>query len=329
MSLETGESAEATAAVSTESSSGSGSGYSVTDPGYEMEVASDSVDALAELKAENTKETKPAATAADASDTDSGEPEETVEKPADESADSTEFSDELLDRAAKLEYTVAEIKAFKDPASLEKEISRVEKLQQRLQSRQTKETPVEEATAPVDKPEPDWDALIEAGHDPEIIAMKKEDWKEIQAQKAVINQLMQKERARELQVQSDRFDDSINQLGEEFKAILGTGRIADLEKKSPEIAANRVQVLETMLALRSMYDQSGRTMPPEADLLQAAVNAAFPKQTQEFARNKLKGDIKKAGSQSLSRPHSTGTKPLSGEPKAYAKEQAFWKSKGF
>lgn len=325
MSLETGESAEATEAVSTESSSGSGSGYSVTDPGYEMEVASDSVDALAELKAENTKETKPAATAADASDTDSGEAEETVEKPADESADS-EISDELLDKATELGYTLDELKGFRSTKALERDIARVEKLQQRFQSRQAEKKPATE-TAPVEEsePEPKWDEMIEEGHDPANVAIQKQLWQRAAKAEAAVKQVMQAEQNRIWEAMCERFDSTLNNMGEEYKELFGNGRRGDLLKSSPELAANRDRVFDQMAILRAGYQAAGKTIPSEPDLINEAVQSSFYKQTQQIARKALKAEIKKAGSQSLSRPHSTGTKPMSGESRALAKEQEFWK----
>lgn len=328
MSLETGsESSEATEAASTESSSGSGSGYSVTDPGYDMEVASDSVDVLAELKSENTKETKPAATAADASNTDSGKTEETVEKPAVDAAETDGPSDELLDRATELGYTLDELKQFRSVSALEKDIARVEKLQQRLQERQAGKTPAKPENAPVEEsePEPNWDEMIEEGHDPANVAIQKQLWQRAAKAEAAVKQVMQAEQNRIWEAQCERFDSTLNNMGEEYRELFGNGRRGDLLKSSPELAANRDRVFDQMAILRAGYQAAGKTIPSEPDLINEAVQSSFYKQTQQIARKALKAEIKKAGSQSLSRPHSTGTKPLSGESRALAKEQEFWK----
>lgn len=333
MSLETdGGSAEVTETVSAESLSGSATseskiGYSVTDPGYTDDSETESAaDQLAALKAENTKETPPPETSGDASDTD-GETEETTDaQSTDEAADSTEISDELLDRAAALGYTVGEIKGFQSKESLENEVSRVEKLQQRMQERQAGIPPANDEPAPVEEadPEPDWDALIEEGHDPDMVALQKKSYQRAAQAEAMVKQMHQAEQARVFDAQCERFDETLNKL-DGFEKILGNGRKGELEKASPNHAANRQKVFTTMQILKRGYEEAGVNAPAEAELIQAAAMASFPQHVQQTARDRLKNDIKKAGSQSLSRPHSTGAKPLAGAPLAAAKEDAFWK----
>lgn len=330
MSLETPASSElpsetVSTAESAVESSNSGSGYSAIDPGYDAGL--DSLDELAELKAENTKKT-PSETLDDASGEETTD--ETVETPADESVDSDdEISDELLDRALELGYTLDEMKAFTDAKALEKEVTRVERINQRMQAKQSGKQPSEKA-APVEeaKPEPDWDALIELGHDPDLIALQKQNWQEAQDAKAQVRQLLQAEQARAFEAQCNRFDDALNNIGDEFKTLLGTGRRGELLEASPAQAANRQAVFTKMNMLRSGYEQAGMKVPPEADLIQEAVHASFFKHAQQTARKKLTGDIKRAGSQALSRPKSGGSKPLSGPSLALQKEQDFWKAKG-
>lgn len=322
MSLETGGSAEVSESVSSESSSGaseSKSQYSAVDPGYEAEMPSDSDgDDLAALIAENKTETKPSTTVDDASDTD-GETEETAETPTDDAAESDGISDELLDRAIDLGYTLEELKAFTSEKSLEKDILRSEKIQQRLQAKETGKKPAEDV-----KPEPKWDELIEAGHDPDIIALAKESWQESQSAKAMVQQVQQAEQLRAFNAQCERFDETLNKM-EGFEKILGSGRKDELAKASPDLAANRQKVFTTMQILKRGFEEAGVKVPAEAELIEAAAMASFPKHVQQTARTRLKGDIKKAGSQALSRPHSTGAKPLSGQALATAKEADFWK----
>jgi len=327
MSLESdGGSAEVSESVSTESSSGasgSNSGYSVTDPGYDSGVSSETAgDELESLKAENTTKT-PSETLDDAS----GNTEEEAEtQPTAESAETDTFSDELLDRATELGYTLDEIKGFRSEKSLEKDVARAEKLQQRLQERQAGKSSAKEESAPVEEtePEPNWAELIEAGHDPDVVNMQQKLWQRAAKAEALVNQVFQAEQDRALTAQSERFDDTLNKL-DGFETILGSGRKGELEKASPEHVANRQKVFTTMQILKRGFEEAGVKVPAEAELIEAAAMASFPKHVQTTARNKLKSDIKKAGYQSLSRPHSTGSKPLSGQALATAKEQDFWK----
>lgn len=166
---------EATPAVSAPVVTEQKGEYTATDPGYEIILeAEPETNELAKLIEEN-KKPKPSETSDDASETD-GDTEEAAETPTDdEAAVSQEPSDELLDRALELGYTLAELKSFKDVQSLETEVARVEKVHKRLLERQAATQPVvQEVTTPVEEnPEPKWDELIEQGHDPDIVALQK------------------------------------------------------------------------------------------------------------------------------------------------------------
>ena len=330
MSLETEGSSEVaptSESPAAESSASSGSGYSVTDPGYDSGTPEPIENELEALAAENVKEETPPDTP-DVSDDASGDTEEETqetESPVD-SADEDSFSDGLLDRAAELGYTLEEIKSFRSEKSLEKEVARSERLQQRLQERQAAKEPAKEPEPAEDaEPEPNWEELLEAGHDPDVIAMQQKMWQRATKAEALVKQVLQADQDRAWSAQCERFDDTLNKLGEEYKSILGEGRRGELLKSSPEAAANRDKVFEKMAILKSGYEQAGKAVPPEAELINEAVQASFWKQSQTFARKALKSEIKKAGSQALSRPRSAGTKSLSGESLAMKKEQEFWR----
>lgn len=325
MSLETaGGSAEVSESVSTtEAPSESTSEYSATDPGYDSGESESDV-TLESLRGENTTE-QPSSTEDDASEAESNTEGETEESPV-ESADTDSFSDELLDRATALGYTIEDLKSFRSEKSLEKDILRSEKLQQRMQERQAGKSPDKEESAPAEEtePEPNWAELIEAGHDPDVVNMQQKMWQRATNAEAMVRQVFQAEQHRALTAQSERFDETLNKL-DGFAKILGNGRKGELEKGSPEHAANRQKVFTTMQILKRGYEEAGVKVPAEAELIEAAAMASFSKHTQTTARDKLKSDIKKAGSQALSRPHSSGAKPLAGHALATAKEQDFWK----
>lgn len=331
MSLETTSTApaseSATVAASPAESSAvettnSGSGYSVVDPGYEGEGFGD------------TESNDPPETSGDASGEETAE--ETVVTPTVEAAEPQEISDELLDKALELGYTEDDLRGFSDVASLEKEISRAAKLHERWQQRQAVNTPATEPPAAKpdvvideEKPEPDWENLIELGHDPDIVALNKESWNEARQAKAMLRELVKKDQQRSFEAQCQRFDDTLNNIGDEFKPLFGTGSQSELLASSKEQAANRQAVFDKMNMLRHGYLTAGQRVPPEADLIQEAVHASFYKHSQQTARTKLMGDIKKASSQSLSRPNSGGAKPLSGQSLALQKEQQYWSDKSF
>ena len=329
MSLETGSTAPSSETVSetvsSESSAvesnDSGSGYAKTDPGY------DAFDDSDDDATENTE--TPSETSDDASD--SNATEEKVETPAvDEAAEPETISDELLDKAYELGYTVEELKKFNDVKSLEKEITLTARLQERWQKSQDEKSlvadkPPEPEIAPADEDEPKWDELIEQGHDPDMVALLKRNSDRAARAEAQVKQLSQIEAKRAFDAQCDRFDDALNKIGDEFKDVFGTGTQDELADKSPEQAKNRVNVFQKMNMLRHGYLTAGQRVPPEADLIQEAVHASFYKHAQTTARKRLTGDIKKAGSQALSRPNSGGAQPLNGPQKALQIEQEYWK----
>lgn len=340
MALETGsESSSATSADSgsvadAAPSETTSTGYSVTDPGYETREPVE--DELAALIAENKKSKPPekaasadAAKTDDASDTDDGETEETPKTATGDGGDVSadeEISDELLDRAIAVGYELEDIQNLKDAKAFEREIQRVERLQSRLQSKKAaKETAPEKEPEPESK-EPNWDQLITDGHDPDMIALQKSNWQRASAAEAKVRQLEQVEQQRAAQAVVDRFDDALNGLGKEYESLLGKGRAAELIKSSPEVAANRSKVFETMTILRNGYQQAGRPVPSEEKLIKQALHASFADQIEELARKSIKQQIKNAGSQALSRPRSGSAKELPGPERALVKEREFWKA---
>lgn len=306
--------------------------YDSVDPGYDDFNPAD--DDLESLIAENKKNPSDEESG-DASETDSdpeseeGEAEETAETSAgdDDGADAQaaesidDISDELLDRAIAVGYELDDIRDFKDAASFERELTRVERFMSRSQGKQSTDETVKETETPESK-EPDWDQMIEDGHDPDIIALQKTTWQRATAAEAEVRRLQDAERVRAATVESDRFDDALNALGDEYAGIFGKGRRGEL---SGTETANRQKVYTTMAILKNGYAQAGQPIPPDSDLIQSAVHATFHKQAQEFARKEIKNKLKKSGSQALSRPQSGGTKVLSGAERAYQKEQEMWK----
>lgn len=297
------------------------SGYSVTDPGYttiDTPANESREDILANLKAENSK--TPSKTLDDAGDDedDTEGSDETSTETVDAESDDSDISDELLDRAIELGYTLEEMRQFTDAKALEKEVSRVEKIRQRLN--QKKEEPA--AQPEPEEEEPDWDALIEQGHDEDIIKLSKMNWQRAKQAESMVKQLADIERQRQGIEQANRFDDALSGM-EEFQTLFGKGRRESLGK--PELK-NRQAVFTKMMMLKNAYEQAGQRVPDENDLIQEAVQASFYKHAQQAVRQRLKGDIKKASSQALSRPNASGKQKLTGEQRALQKEQEFWRT---
>ena len=302
------------------------SSYTAVDPGYTADAPEESSgDELADLKAENA----PNKTSADEAPTEPVEESADAGGNAEESAESDgDFSDELLNRAVALGYTVADIKSFRSEKSLEKEISRVERIQQRLAAKtpETADAAQEpEPTVDPDAAEPDWEQMIADGYDEKFVKMQQRTWQRAQAAEAGLRQIQQEHQRREFDAQVQRFDATLANLGSEYESLFGTGSMAEVKKASPEMAQKRVEVFHKFQQLKNSYLMNRMPLPPEKELIEEAVHARFWKQTKTLARKELTEDIKKAGSQALSRPRSTGRQALTGASNALAKEQDFWK----
>lgn len=299
--------------------------YSVVDPGYDaVDDNTPAETVLEELRAENTK-VKPDAKADDASssaaDTSVGnETDETATTPANSEPVEMDIDDELLDRAVAAGYDLNDLRAFKSAEALKSELTRVERLQQRLQARTAEKA--EESAKPNVTPdkfeEPNWDQMIEDGHDEQMVRVNQQNWQ-------MAKQLQQIEQQRVVQAALERFDNVINKMPEEYEPILGKGNGKELQESSPTIFANRAKVYDKMIILRQGYQSAGRKMPSEQDLIKEAVYASFHEQTIKDARKQVRTQIQKSGSQGLSRPRSMVTKGPEGPSKALAIERDFWR----
>lgn len=303
--------------------------YDVVDPGYSGPQADSEDDDISFIRNENKK--KPSETSGDASNAEGkasrSDAEETAETPSGEGSTEDDFSDELLDRAVALGYELDDIREFTDAKALERELSRVEKLQQKLQSRKQatdSETPPEQET-PEEEQEPNWQQMIDEGHSEDTVKILKANYQRAAKAEAALKQLQQAENLRAAEVASNRFDDALNALPDEYEGVLGKGRLAELQKSNPAVVENRKRVYQKMVILQAGYKASGQKVPSESELIEEAVNASFSKQAIENARKSVRTQLKKAGSQALSRPRSGTDKSIPGPERAMQKEDAFWR----
>ncbi len=327
-------------ATTTEASKNLSSMYAVTDPGMSSATIAD--DVLENLRNENRKR-KPSETSSD----DASEPEGRTptrrtegkaEKPSEDS-ESTEsdddFSDELLDRAAALGYELDDLRSFKSSDALEKELKRVENIQKRLQARKPAEPDKAKDEDPDDTDdddvEPDWDEMIREGYSEEVVKQNKRNWKlgsEAKELRKQVEKLQQAEKLRMVEEHTNRFDDALNELPDEYEEFLGKGRWAELKKTNPDSVKNREQVFTQVQILRNGYKASGMDVPPEKKLIEQAVKALFADQVNTNARKQVRNELKKTGSQGLSRPRSGTDRDIPGDQRAREKEAAFRKKFG-
>lgn len=311
--------------------------YAVTDPG--MSTATIADDVIANLRAENQKR-KPSETLDDASEPEGKTPtrrtDGKVERQSeDEATESDDFSDELLDRAAALGYELEDLREFQTPDALEKEVRRVEKLQQRFAAKKPADTgkadKKDDSEEADDDIEPDWDQMLEDGFSEEIVKQNRRNWKlssEAKELRKQVEKLQQAEQLRMAESTTNRFDDALNELPDEFEDILGKGRLAELKRTNPDAVKNREQVFTHVQILRNGYKASGVDVPPEKELIKRAVNSLFSDQVNTNARKHVRNELKKTGSQGLSRPRSGTDRDVPGEQRAMDKEAAFRKKFG-
>ncbi len=310
---------------STDSSTESTSIYSSVDPGVTIESL---------FPADTSTEETPSETLDDASEGETVTPadeqvsDETLA--GDEAVDSVDddgLSDDLIDRALALGYSADDLKEVNDFKSFEKELSRAERIHSRLKAKPSdpeEETPPDKSDD--DDKEPDWEAMVEGGHDAESVDLLKRSWQRAQKAEAKVNQLLQAEQSRALEAQSLRFDAALNGM-EDFSELFGSGTKADLDKASPTHAQNRQKVFTEMNMLRLAYQSANVPVPSEAELIEKAVHSAFYKQIPKLARETLKKDIRKSGSQSLTRARTTKTEDLTGPDKALELERQWRRDK--
>lgn len=329
-------------ATTTEASKNLSSMYAVTDPGMSSATIAD--DVLENLRNENRKR-KPSETSSD----DASEPEGKTptrrtegkaETPSDdyESTESdNDFSDELLDRAAALGYELDDLRGFKSSNALEKELARVEKIQKRLQARKPADSAKPDRAdedpddTDDDDVEPDWDEMIREGYSEEVVKQNKRNWKlgsEAKELRKQVEKLQQAEKLRMAEEHTNRFDDALNELPDEYEEFLGKGRLAELKKTNPESVKNREQVFTQVQVLRNGYKSSGMDVPSEKKLIEQAVKSLFADQVNTNARKQVRNELKKTGSQGLSRPRSGTDRDIPGDQRAREKEAAFRKKFG-
>jgi hypothetical protein len=200
--------------------------------------------------------------------------------------------------------TYDDVKHFRKNETLEKELDRVEKIQKRWAERQPKpEGEKEPKKVAAQVAEPDYDKMVADGFDPEAVAAIKagnDRAKLLEAKLGELTEHYEQDRLqRAIDARQSRFETILEALEPDYPEMFGKGEGAKLNNK--EQFQNRAEVWETYNALETGYHNSGMKIPSADVLIRKAAAAAFSERTKQQARTKLKADIKKAGSQTLTR----------------------------
>lgn len=297
--------------------------YDLVDPGVEfkeerkVEVAAPSDEKKSDEDTEATK------TVAKDSVQEAGESPKKDEEAADD------ISENLIERAAKIGYTFEDIKGFRSNTALQRELDRVERLQSRFPAYKSEkaektETPESPIMVEFTKQIADQKALIEQmktdEYDPKIIQMAENQLRIIQGQherqieldrrnaeqEARLGQQQEEMQQRALERETATFESELAGLGKEYEALFGTGPGEKMDRNSQEFA-NRQKVWQQAQATAVGLQTLGLPVPSKSELYQQAVNAKFGSHVSQLARQKLKSDIKEAGSQALTRSRPAGS----------------------
>ncbi len=125
----------------------------------------------------------------------------------------------------------------------------------------------------------------------------------------------------------ERFDQSIESLGDEYADLLGKGRTSGLSMDSPTYA-KRQELWDEVNFRREVFHKRGLPPPSDGALFAHAVKVVFADKHAELARKALDAKVSKRKSQAVSRPTHRKSAQLSGVERAAARVEAFKKKHG-
>lgn len=298
--------------------------YSVVDPGMtSVSTSDDSADVLADLKAQNSGGGNGNAnTSADTSKT-GGDDNTVVSKATDDNADF--YDDDLIDRALDAGLTAEDLREATSANHVRNMISLAERMRARSANGNNGGKTQPATTTQSEIKEPDWQQMLDDGHDPQIITVQKSVWQQALAARSAAEALQKAESDRAFARQCEQFDNELDGMNG-YEAVLGKGRIDTLRTSNPQQAAARQKVYTQMEVLRAGLAAMNQPPLDEQQLIRAAVAATFPTHAASNARQTLKRDISTTARQAVPQPTGGARRPLTGAQAAADKEEQFWKS---
>lgn len=318
-----------------DSGASSNNSYDVVDPGLEESFDDD---------APNPEDDAPEPSAEDSADDAGGNAADgdatgtvVADKQAGEDSPTGQFAESLLDRANKLGFTYTDVSAFKDAKALETAVRREESILQIMAQQRAAElqatTEQAERTATEPESEIDFDQMIVDGYDEKFVNVLRRQNQEKEALKQQVQELIQGTRQQQMNAaqqaeleREQRFDHRLEKLGDGYKDIFGNGPSKSLQRTTQEFE-NRAKVYRMIDTLTAGFSARQQPLPTEDDLFQMALGSSFVTHSKQVAREELKSEIRKAGSQTLGRPSQSRERPLTGEAAAIRRVSNFWRGK--
>lgn len=228
----------------------------------------------------------------------------------------TNFDAELLSMAAECGFTEQEARDFGTTKQLIKALlpisRRLEQMGQPRQADQAQPAPIKTDDGFKWAIDPEKD-----GFDPKLVSElnRYHEWnaKRLEAYDKRVGEMSQREQRREAEesrrtemTRQERFDESLNALGEEYRELFGSGNVNSLKQDSKEWS-NRRQVYMAMRVAEKSWRDMGTPVTDSKVLLQQALGMVFHDKQQELARKKVASSLSSRSNSSMSRPSSRKT----------------------
>ena len=234
-----------------------------------------------------------------------------------EKEEKPEFSDTLLERAAKVGLTLGQAREFSTPEDLERTVKIFEK------GKESKEEKYDCGFDPA-KYEPE---IIEGVNKlgQEVLDLRKQLKEQAEAGKKATEKSTADRDADDLARKTEAFDDYLDGKfanEKDFVEEFGTVGRKTLNKKSPEFA-NRTKVGKKMTVLLNGYIATdGKNIPSDDEIFTEALNSVFQKKVTQLAVMGTKDKLKKQAGQTIGKSSSKGT-ALTAEQKVDAAHKEF------
>lgn len=98
-----------------------------------------------------------------------------------------------------------------------------------------------------------------------------------------------------------RFDETINDMGDDVTALLGKGYGATMDRNSPEFMA-RQAVADQLKIIHNGYKQTGKPIPGDRQLIQQAINSVFGDQLRTNASKSVAQQLDRRKGSMAARP---------------------------
>ena len=270
-------------------------------------------------KAEEIVETK------DPWDFEDPEVDEVVEDPAPEASEgddtpvsTTDFSDELVQRAKTAGLSDEDLETMGSSDRLEFVLNLVEN---RPVAKDEEDDTAAESSDAATTSEPqaksegssdDYTWIDELDPDE---AVDTEQARALKAMKARMDQLSSQLDSMNNRTRAVASNSQFSTLGEEWNGLFGEPAASE---HTPEQVANRNAVIEEMDVLRKGYQATNKKVPSDTQLFERAINSTFGDQVKDFARQELNQKLQRRETQFLSRASTTGSSGdlLTGRDKA-------------